>query len=419
MKPTLKTWITLTLLSSLASLAAGNNNWPQWRGPDRTGLSSETGLLQSWPKGGPEKEWIFKDAGIGYAGLAMVDGTLYTLGARGESEMLMAVNLKDGTEKWSTKMGGLLNNAWGNGPRSTPTITDTSQGKMVYALGGQGDLVCANAANGKIVWQTKMSDFGGGIPNWGYTESPLVDGDLVLCTPGGDDGAIVALNKLTGKLVWQSKDFTDPAQYSSIIAADWNDKRQYIQLTQESLVGIDSKNGGVLWRVDWNGRTAVIPTPIFKDGYVYITSGYGVGCMLVKLGKNNSAEEVYRNKNMKNHHGGVVLVGDNLYGYSDGVGWLCQDFKTGEEVWSEKGELGKGAVAYADGKLYCLHEDTGDLVLLDASDKGWNEISRFQLDPQTEQRASRGKIWTHPVICDGKLYLRDQEIIICYDISAK
>jgi outer membrane protein assembly factor BamB len=220
-------------------------------------------------------------------------------------------------------------------------------------------------------------------------------------------------------LVWQSTDFTDPAQYSSIIAADWNDKRQYIQLTQESLVGIDSKNGSVLWRVDWNGRTAVIPTPIFKDGYVYITSGYGVGCMLVKLGKNNSAEEVYRNKNMKNHHGGVVLVGDNLYGYSDGVGWLCQDFKTGEEVWSEKGELGKGAVAYADGKLYCLHEDTGDLVLLDASDKGWNEISRFQLDPQTEQRASRGKIWTHPVICDGKLYLRDQEIIICYDISAK
>ena len=419
MKPTLKSWITLTLLGSLASLAAGNNNWPQWRGPDRTGLSSETGLLQSWPAGGPEKEWIFKDAGIGYAGLAMVDGTLYTLGARGESEMLMAVNLKDGTEKWSTKRGGLLNNAWGNGPRSTPTIADTSKGKMVYALGGQGDLVCADASNGKIVWQTKMSDFDGGIPNWGYTESPLVDGDLVLCTPGGDKGAMVALNKLTGKLVWQSKDFTDPAQYSSIIAADWNDKRQYIQLTQESLVGIDSKNGSVLWRVDWNGRTAVIPTPIFKDGYVYITSGYGVGCMLVKLGKNNSAEEVYRNKNMKNHHGGVVLVGDNLYGYSDGVGWLCQDFKTGEEVWSEKGELGKGAVAYADGKLYCLHEDTGDLVLLDASDKGWNEISRFQLDPQTEQRASRGKIWTHPVICDGKLYLRDQEIIICYDISAK
>ncbi len=409
----------LALLGSLSGAIAETTDWPQWRGSDRTGLSHEKNLLKAWPEGGPEKKWIFRDAGIGYAGIAVVGDTLYTLGAKGEKEMLIAISDKDGTEKWSTEMGGLLTNAWGNGPRSTPTVVNTSKGLLVYALGGQGDLVCANACDGKILWQTNMSEYGGGIPNWGYTESPLVDGDLVVCTPGGDQGAMLALDKLTGKKVWQSEDWTDGAQYSSIIAADWNGERQFIQLTQESLVGIDSDNGDVLWRADWNGRTAVIPTPIFKDGYVYISSGYGVGCMLVKLGEGHSVEEVYKNRNMKNHHGGVVLVGDKLFGYSDGVGWLCQDFASGEEVWSARRELGKGAVTYADGMLYCLHEDDGTLALVEATDEGWNEVSRFELDPQTEQRASRGKIWTHPVVSDGKLYLRDQEIIICYDISAE
>lgn len=263
-----------------------------------------------------------------------------------------------------------------------------------------------------------MGDFGGRRPNWGYCESVLVDGEKVVCTPGGKQGAVLALNRNSGEKIWQSEDFTENAHYSSIIIAEHNGMRQYIQLTPAKLAGINSKDGSVIWTSDWQGRTAVIPTPIFKDGYVYITSGYGVGCKLVKLNDDNTAEDVYVNKVMKNHHGGTILIGDHVYGYSDGPGWTCQDFKSGEMVWNEKRALGKGSVTFAEGKFYCLDEGKGTLALVEASPEGWKEISRFKLTPQTEQRSPRGKIWTHPVIANGKLYLRDQEIIICYDIRS-
>ena len=261
-----------------------------------------------------------------------------------------------------------------------------------------------------------MQELGGTVPGWGYTESPLVEGNSLYCTPGGEKGTLASLDKMTGKVNWQSKDFTVKAHYSSIIAADHNGTRQLIQLTERNLVGVDSKNGNVLWKADWNGRTAVIPTPIFHNGYVYATSGYGTGCKLVKIGPGNKVEEIYDNKVMKNHHGGVALVDGHVYGYSDGVGWTCQNFLSGEEVWASE-KLGKGAMSVADGMLYCLEEDTGTVVLAEASPKGWNEQGRFKLAPQTQQRSNRGKIWTHPVIADGKLYLRDQELLFCFDVS--
>jgi hypothetical protein len=414
----MRTTINLGLMACIAGLVVSApalaDNWPQWRGPDRTDISKETGLLKQWPDGGPKRVWLYKEAGLGYAGFSVVGQTLYTMGARGDVETLIALNVADGSQKWASAIGPMLNNGYGDGPRGTPTV----DGDQIYALSGKGILVCASAADGSIVWKATMADLGGKTPGWGYTESPLVDGEKVLCTPGGKSGAIVALDKKTGKVIWQSKDFTEGAQYSSIIAAEINGKRQYIQLTQKELVGLNAADGSVLWTSEWPGRTAVIPTPIVHENYVFITSGYGVGCKLVQIGADNKPTDVYKNDVMENHHGGVVLVGDHLYGFSNKGGWTCQEFKTGTATWTEKKKLGKGCLTYADGMLYLMGEADGQVVLVDASPEGWKEHGRFALQPQTTQRSPKGKIWTHPVIANGKMYLRDQELISCFDVSA-
>ena len=409
--PTVLGALTLALSITVASAA----DWPQWRGPNRTDVGNEKGLLKSWPEGGPKQLWVFNDAGLGYSGHAIVGNRLFTMGLRNGAEELIAVDIKDGKQLWSAKVGDALQNDWGDGPRSTPAV----DGGFVYALGGRGDLVCASVADGKVAWQKSMKDFGGKTPGWGYTESVLVDGDKVLCTPGGSQGAVVALNKKTGATIWQSADFTDGAQYASIMPVDLNGSRQYVQLTMKHFVGLNATDGKTLWSVDFPGRTAVIPTPIIHDGQVYVTAGYGVGCQSVKIGANNSVTGLFTNKVMKNHHGGVVLVDGHIYGHSDGTGWVCQNLKTGEEVWSEKNALSKGAVAYADGMLYCISENNGTVVLAEASPKGWKEHGRFKLDPQTTQRKPQGRIWTHPVVLNGRLYLRDQELLSCYDVKGK
>jgi outer membrane protein assembly factor BamB len=388
-------------------------DWPQWRGPDRTDISKETGLLKSWPDGGPKQVWLYKNAGKGYASFAVVGGKLFTLGTRDDSDVLLALDAGTGKELWITKIGAVFTESRGDGTRGTPTV----DGGFIYTLGGRGDLVCAQTADGKLVWTRTFQELGSKKrPNWGFSESVLVDGEKVVCTPGGSQGTIAALDKKTGKTLWQSKEFTDDAHYSSIIAVEHNGARQYIQITEKSVVGVSAKDGKLLWRSEWPGRTAVIPTPIFKDGHVFVTSGYGVGCKLIKLGPGNEASDVYDNKNMINHHGGVILLGDHLYGYSDGGGWTCQDFKTGGVAWNNK-SLGKGSVTYADGMLYCLDEGTRTVALVEASPKGWNEKGRFKLNPQTTIQTRDNRIWTHPVVANGRLYLRDQDLIFCYDVK--
>lgn len=373
----------------------------------------EKGLLQDWPEGGPKKMWTVNDAGLGYSGVTVQAGSLYTMGAFDKKEMLLAYNSSSGKKLWEVHVGELLTNGWGDGPRMSPTI---SNGK-IYALGARGNLLCVLAKNGKQVWKKSLvDDLGGKVPGWGYTESVLVDEGKVICTPGGKDGAIAALDADSGRTIWRTKSFTDGAQYSSPISIMHQGKKQYVQLVMKNIVGIDPGNGSVLWKSKWPGKVAVIPTPIFSNGHVYVTSGYGVGCKLVKLG-DNYPTNVYENKVMKNHHGGVIKVGEHLYGYSDGVGWACQDFKTGELIWNEKKALGKGAIAYADNRLYCQGEGDGRLILIDASPTGWKTHGEFTISPQTKKRNPKGRIWTHPVICDGKLYLRDQEYILCYDIK--
>jgi outer membrane protein assembly factor BamB len=407
--------VSLVIGSALVLGTVGAaEDWPQWRGPQRDGISRETGLLQSWPEGGPDLVWTFENTGIGFSGPAIVDGTLYIMGARGGVEQLLALDVATGRELWSLDVGEEFEIARGNGPRSTPTVV----GDRVYALGAKGSLVCADASDGRLLWKVSMLDLGGTAPEWGYCESVLVDEGHVICTPGGPKGALAALEATTGDVVWQSREFTDPAQYPSPIAIDWAGVRQYVQLTMESLVGIRATDGKLLWKSYWPGRTAVIPTPIYRDGYVYVTSGYGIGSKLVRLGPDNSVSDVYFNKVMKNQHGGVILLGDTLYGYSDNRGWTAQDFMTGEAVWSEEEKLGKGSIAYADGRLYCLSQDEGTVVLIEASREGWKEHGRFQLPRDSSLRKPKWLIWTHPVISNGRLYLRNQNLLFAYDVKA-
>ncbi len=401
------------IVLACSSFSLWSVDWPSWRGENRTGVSIEKGLLQDWPSGGPKKLWTSNEAGMGYSGFTIMDGTLYTMGAFEKKEMLLAFNAISGKKIWSVQVGELLTNGWGDGPRMSPTI---SAGK-IYAMGAKGNLVCVEAKDGSLIWKKSLvQDLGGKVPGWGYTESVLINNGKVICTPGGKDGSLAALDANSGRTVWRTKGFTDGAQYSSPISIVHQGKQQVVQLVMKNLVGIDPKNGSVLWKSSWPGKVAVIPTPIYSDGHVYVTSGYGVGCKLVKIGKNKPIN-IYENKVMKNHHGGVIKLGEYLYGYSDSVGWTCQDFKTGELIWNEKKAHGKGAIAYADNRFYCQGERDGKVILIEASPKGWKKHGEFIISPQTKKRNPKGRIWTHPVICDGKLYLRDQEYISCYNLK--
>lgn len=389
-------------------------DWPQWQGPARDNVSQEKGLLTSWPTDGPARLWLYSQAGNGYSGPAIANGTLFVMGTRDGREVVLALDAATGQERWVTDIDNIYPNNWGDGPRATPTV----DGDRVYALSGNGTLACLGVADGIIVWTKTMQSLGGNRPGWGYCESVLIDGPHLLCTPGGRSGTLACLNKQTGDLVWQSHDIQDGAQYASIRILQVSGQKQYVQLTMENVFGVDAADGKLLWKIGFPGRTAVIPTPVVQDQSVFVTAGYGAGCKLIRVHDQQTATQVYENKNMKNHHGGVVLLDNYLYGYSDNVGWVCMDVQTGEIVWSEKRALGKGSLTCADGKLYCLSEDRGEVVLVDASPEGWRERGRFQLQPQSAIRSRQGRIWTHPVVANGRLYLRDQEYIYCYDVRA-
>jgi outer membrane protein assembly factor BamB len=396
-------------------------DWPQWRGIKRDGKSVETGLLNTWPSGGLKLIWRTGNLGEGFAGVSIVGNRLYVMGGLKETNVILAIDTEDGEILWSTKFGvaGLIGNTRsGNifpGPRCTPTV----DGDRIYGVDHQGEFICVTALDGKIQWKRHfVDDFGGAVPRWGFSESALVDGNQVVVTPGGSQGAIVALNKRTGEIIWKTEDFTDDAQYSSIVLVEIDGVRQYVQLTMENVVGISPEDGSVLWKASRVGRVAVVPTPIVDGNYVYVTSGYRVGSHLFHVTSNNgrfSAEQIYAERDMANHHGGVVKVGDFLYGYSDSKGLVCQNFKTGEIVWAaEKKKIRKGAVSFADGMLYFREERSGDMVLVEAVPTGYSEKGRFAQPDRTEEMA-----WPHPVIANGKLYLRDQDNLFCYDVKTR
>jgi outer membrane protein assembly factor BamB len=424
----MRTCLTLVLLAGLAAAA----DWPAWRGPDRDAVSKETGLLATWPAEGPKLVWRSDKAGQGYAGPAVVGGVVYTMGARGDQEYLIALDGK-GQERWSAKIGPVHDwreNSWSRGPNATPTV----DGERVYALGSKGVLLCASRGDGKELWRLDLpkeldgdvNGVGGGVEKfgWGYSWSPLVDGDQLVLVPGGPKGLFAALDKKTGKPLWRSKAVTEAATYSSPIMATIGGTKQYIYLTQKSLVGVRALDGQLLWKHtrEEDYPDVVCPTPIVKGDLVYTSVGKSGGADLFKVtgaGGKFKVENVWSNKDLCTYHGGVVLVGGYVYGYHEQRNWVCQELATGNVAWPKgraRQPVKAGGVIAADGRLYVLDE-TGTAAMLEASPKGFKVISQFKLPAQSKERKSRGGLWTHPVLSDGKLYLRDQELVFCYQVK--
>lgn len=396
--------------------------WPEWRGPHRDGVSVEKGLLSSWGEKGPALAWEAKGLGSGFSSVAIHKGHIVTMGKRPGGLFLVSLSLKDGSEQWATK---LLDKA-DKQPNCTPTIADD----MVYAMGTAGDLFCVGLEKGNIVWHKSLpKDFGGKMMSgWGYSESPLIDGDRLICSPGAKDAAIAALDKKTGELIWKSEipDIGnrggDGAGYSSIIISNGAGVKQYVQLMGRGVISVDAKDGKFLWGYNRvaNG-TANIPTPIIHEDYVFCSSGYGTGSALLKLVKGGDtgvkAEEQYflDAKTMQNHHGGMIMVGDYIYcGNQHNQGFpFCLAWKTGKVQWNPGRGPGKGsaAIVYADGQLYFRYQ-SGTMALIAASPEGYKENGVF------EPPHGGDPSWAHPVVAGGRLYLREQDALYCYNISA-
>ena len=410
--------LALVLLWNPTPLHA--DNWPQWRGPQRDGISKENGLLKEWPKEGPKLLWKVSDLGSGYSTPAVVGDRMYLLANQGmESEFVQAHGVQDGKRIWRTPVGKVGTNiAQMNyaAARSTPTI----DGDSLYALGSDGDLVCLAKSDGKLRWKKNLrTDFGGQPGDWAYTESPLVDGNAVVCTPGGSTATIVAMNKQSGDLLWKcATPEGDRAAFASAIVSQAGGVKQYVQLLQKGLVGVDAKSGKLLWRY---GKAvsrfgANIPTPLASGDYIYMASaGTGAGLVKVKPKAGGAeVEQIYFESKLPTAIGGVVKVGDYLYG-TTGQAMLCVEFATGKVKWEERA-FGTAALCYADDRFY-LHAENGDVGLVEVSSESYREKGRFTPPDQPKHAQQMEKAWAHPVVADGRLYIRDHDMLWCYGVK--
>ena len=411
--------ILLAVSTGFAFFAAVAADWPQWRGPQRNGISRETGLLQAWPKGGPGLLWQVKDIGEGYSTPAVIGSRLYLLSNRGlDNEYVQALSVKDGKPVWTTRIGKVGNpDQKPSYPmaRSTPTV----DGALLYALGSDGDLACLETATGKLRWQKSLrKDFGGQPGQWAYSESPLIDGDVLVATPGGAQATLVALNKKNGSVLWKCVvPGGDPAGYASAIVIQAAGFKQYVQFLDKGVVGVDAKTGRFLWRYAEPGKgPANMPTPIARDGYVYAAAGrVGGGMVRLKPEANGvAAEQVYYTRGLPYSVGGAVLMGDYLYGTTS-EGLVAAEFVTGKVKWQAEG-IGSGSVVYADGHLY-VHGENGDVALVQATPEGYREKGRFTPPDQPKHRDAMEKAWAYPVVANGRLYIRDLGALWCYDIK--
>jgi outer membrane protein assembly factor BamB len=416
------------------------DDWPQFRGPNRNGVSSEKDLLKVWPKTGPKLRWTFKESGLGFSSMAIAKGVVYTLGTdmKFQDEYVIAIDEKKGTELWRIKIAPIYTykgNAYGDGPRSTPTI----DGNLLFALSGAGQLVCIDIAGKKEVWRKHLvKDMGGVIMDrYGFSESPLVDGKHLICTPGGPNGTLAVLDKTNGKLLWRSKGLDYAAPFSSAVIADFHGVRQYVQCCYNTdlgnekgvVAGFSAKDASVIWTgmifKGNNDLRGIGAAPIVAGSSVYVSTDIG-GCHLFEINKTQKPIAKYKpvsSKRLKNAHGGVVLVGDHIYGHSAPSMWVCQAFTTGEKEWDERIELKcvSGSVVSADDKLF-LYSDSGEAGLIEASAKAFNLISKFTIPqkstiPQARTTSRQAQVWSHPAIANGVLYLRDHELIYAYEIK--
>ena len=411
--------LSVLLFTALTSRGLADD-WPQWRGPERNGISQEKGLLKEWPKEGPKLLWKVTNAGSGYSTPAVVGERLYLLGNEGlDKEFVEALSVSDGKRVWATTLGKVGNpQQKPNYPaaRSTPTV----DGDVLYALGSDGDLACVEIANGKVRWHKNLrTDFGGKPGEWAYAESPLVDGDLVICTPGGSESTMVGLNKKTGSTVWQcAAPGGDQAGYSSAILIDAAGAKQCVQLLQKGLVGVGAKTGEFLWRYPrpTSKYNANIPTPVANGDLIY-TASAGTGAGLVKLKPKHDGievEEIYFESKLPTAIGGAIKIGDYLYG-TTGQAMLCVEFETGKQKWEDRG-IGTASLCFADGRLY-LHGENGQVALVEPSPEGYREKGHFTPADQPARKDQMEKPWAFPVVANGRLYLRDHGRVWCFAVG--
>jgi len=405
-------------------IVSSTSDWPTWRGPERSGISQERGLLKQWPKEGPKLLWQVNDIGDGYSTPSVVGDRIYLMSNRGlENEFVQALSTRDGKVIWTTRVGKVGNpEQEPNYPkaRSTPTV----DGNLIYALGSDGDFVCLDAKTGKVRWQKNLrKDFGGKPGEWAYAESPLVDGDVVVVTPGGEQATMVAMNKKTGALIWKSAvPGGDSAEYTSAIIVLGGGRKQYVQYLNKGMVGVDAKTGQFLWRYKEVAKgPAQYFMPVVSGEYVY-GGALSIGGGLVRLkpeGGGVVAEQVYFERGLPNGIGGAVVIGDYLYGTEiAGQALVAVEFTTGKVKWKRE-DFGRASVAYADGHLY-FHNWDGAYVLVEATPEGYREKGRFS-PPSPPKKKQAGQFsegaFTYPVIANGKLYIRDLESLWVYDIK--
>lgn len=438
----------LALLTAHAAASGETFDWPQWQGPQRIAVSQEKGLLREWPSDGPPLAWKIEGLGGGYSAPAVAAGRIFGMSHRQGDEIVWALSETDGQELWARRLGPAVTDGPPQG-KEGPGCTPAVDGERLYVLGSAGDLACLQVSDGRILWRRSLiNDLGGSAPRWRYNESPLVDGDKLICTPGGPDSAVVALDKLTGETIWKCQvptaspsAATPPASearpqsrgrrggrgpnslaaYASAIAIDVDGEREYVQLTSTALIGISAADGKLLWRYERAATRNGIncSTPVYHDGVVVAASAYGNGAGAVRLKTEANgavtAEEVYFSSSMQNHHGGMIMFDDCLYGAAGGNegGFLvCLDFRTGQVLWRER-RAPKGSLAFADSRLY-LRTESGEMILIEPNRKGYVERGRFNPPDRSTAPA-----WSHPVIANGKLYLRDQDGLLCYDVKGK
>ncbi|MCI0538602.1 MAG: PQQ-like beta-propeller repeat protein [Verrucomicrobiales bacterium] len=428
MKPRAQTKTTSILILLKAAIGLScfasqvqADDWPQWRGPQRNGTSRETGLLKEWPKDGPKLLWKVADIGFGYSTPAVVGEHLYLLANEGlDTEFVQAHAVKDAKRVWRTPLGKV-------GPNTTPMkyeaarSTPTVDGELLYALGSDGDLASVEANSGKVRWQKNLrADFGGKPGGWAYSESPLIDGDVLVCTPGGADATLIALNKRTGEIIWKcATPEGDQAAFASIVVVEIGGVKQYVQLLQKGLVGVEAKTGKLLWRYPKavSRFDANIPTPLASGDHIYVGSA-GTGGGLVKLAAKDGklqAEEVYFESKLPTAIGGVVKVGDFLYG-TTAQAMLCVEFLSGKVKWEER-VPSAASICYADGRLY-LHGENGDVALVEPSPESYREKGRFTPPDQPAHTKQMEKAWAYPVVANGRLYIRDHGSLWCYDVKS-
>lgn len=412
--------------SVLAAPPAAGADWPQWRGPARDGKSAETGLLQSWPAGGPPLAFKATGIGTGFSAVAVAGGRIYTLGDAGDRQFVVGLDEKTGKFLWKADIG----KAWDDeflGPRSTPSV----DGDRLYALSADGDLFCLETAGGKLVWKRNLpADFGARVDGriWKFAESPLVDGDQVIVTPDGPQAAMVALDKKTGKEIWRAAvpelgaAGKDGSAYSSVVVSNAAGVRQYVQLIGRGVIGVDAQSGKFLWGYNKvANNVANIPTVLVDGDQVFASTGYGAGGALLQIAKEGGAlqaREVYflAGNVFQNHHGGMILHQGHVYagsGHNKGFP-VALELKSGKVAWGPERNEGTGsaAVAYADGRLYFRYQN-GKMVLIEATPAGYKEHGSFDI-PDVKHPS-----WPHPVIAGGRLYLREQDALYAYDVKAK